>query len=234
MTEGAAKTPQAPRCHWWQCLCGGQMRILVSGATATLRQFADKYRQCLGVLMTPQNRNRVCGLPLPWAVDNAAFSNPDDDKFWRLCIQAWGMDRHNPPLWVAVPDVVGDHAATLQMFGWWRKYWLDELGCIPFPLAFVLQDGCTVDEIPWADIAAVFVGGSTRFKLRESADLVQAAKEREKLVHIGRVNSLQRLRFAHDVGADTVDGTSFSMFPETYIPQSVRYLQRLKHAPALF
>ena len=234
MTERTAKLPQVPRCFFWRCLCGANMRILVSGATATVRQLADKYRQHLGVLMTPQNWNRVCSLPLPWAADNAAFSKPDDQKFWRLCMESWAMDRHCPPEWVAVPDVVGNHSATLQMFGWWREYWQEELGCIPFPLAFVLQDGCTIDEIPWAEIAAVFVGGSTRFKLRESADLVQAAKARGKLVHIGRVNSLQRLRFAHDVGADSVDGTSFSMFPETYIPQCVRYLQRLKSAPTLF
>lgn len=210
------------------------MRIMVSGGTATVRALAHKYPQQLGVLLTPQNGNRVCSLPLPWAADNAAFSNPDDDKFWRLCIQAWGMDRHNPPLWVAVPDVVGDHTATLRMFGWWCDYWREELGYIPFPLAFVLQDGCTVDEIPWAEIAAVFVGGSTKFKLRESAELVEAAKARGKLVHIGRVNTLQRLRFAHDVGADTVDGTAFSMFPDTYIERGCRYLQKLQHSPVLF
>ena len=144
------------------------------------------------------------------------------------------MDRYNPPLWVAVPDVVADHAATLRLFCWWCDYWREELGYIPFPLAFVLQDGCTVDEIPWADIAAVFVGGSTKFKLRESAELVEAAKARGKLVHIGRVNTLQRLRFAHDVGADTVDGTAFSMFPDTYVERGCRYLQQLERRPVLF
>jgi hypothetical protein len=90
------------------------VRILVSGATATVRRLADQYREYIGVLMTPQNGNRLCSLPLPWAADNAAFSAPDDDKFSRLCVESWAMDRHHPPLWVAVPDVVGDHAATLH------------------------------------------------------------------------------------------------------------------------
>jgi DNA-binding sugar fermentation-stimulating protein len=53
-------------------------------------------------------------------------------------------------------------------------------------------------------------------------------------VHIGRVNTLQRLRFACDVGADTVDGTAFSMFPDTYIERGVKYLQRLEQSPTLF
>lgn len=210
------------------------MRILVSGATATVRQLADKYRQHLGVLMTPQNWNRVCSLPLPWACDNAAFSKPDDHKFWRLCMESWAMDRHCPPEWVAVPDAVGNHSATLQMFGWWREYWQEELGCIPFPLAFVLQDGCTIDEIPWEHIRAVFVGGSTAFKLRQSEPLVRAAQQRKKLVHIGRVNTLRRLRFAYDLGADTVDGTACSMYPDRYILQFLKYLRSLERSPALF
>ena len=210
------------------------MRILVSGATATVRRLADQYREHIGVLMTPQHTGRICSLPLPWACDNAAFSNPDDDKFWRLCIDASNTDRYHPPMWVAVPDVVGDHAATLRLFDWWCEYWRAECGCIPFPLAFVLQDGCRPAEVPWGEIEAVFVGGSTRFKLRESEALVRAAKDRGKLVHVGRVNTLRRLRFAHDLGADTVDGTAFSMFPDTYIERGVRYLQRLEQAPTLF
>lgn len=203
------------------------MRILVSGATATLRQLAHKYANYLGVLQTPQNGNALCRLPLPWAADNAAFSNPDDDKFWRLCIDAWGMQRHNTPLWVAVPDVVGNHSETLRLFSAWHDCWTAEIGHIPFPLAFVLQNGCTADSIPWDAIEAVFVGGDDRFKLRLAAPLIDEAKDRGKWCHIGRVNSLQRLRYAYDVRADSVDGTCFSMFPEKKIPWAVRYLQRL-------
>jgi hypothetical protein len=210
------------------------VRILVSGATTTVRRLADQYREYLGVLMTPQNGNRLCSLPLPWAADNAAFSKPDDAKFSRLCVESWALDRYHPPLWVAVPDVVGDHAATLRLFNLWCGEWRSEYGYVPFPLAFVLQDGCRSAEVPWDDIQAVFVGGSTRFKLRESEALVRAAKDRGKLVHVGRVNTLRRLRFAYDLGADTVDGTAFSMFPDTYIERGVRFLQRLEQAPTLF
>ena len=210
------------------------MRILVSGGTATLRQLADRHREYLGVLMTPQDGNRVCSLPLPWACDNSAYSNPDDQKFWRLCMSSWDVCRYHPPMWVAVPDVVGSHSDTLRLFGWWCDWWRAELGCIPWPLAFVLQDGCEAAGVPWDEIVAVFVGGTTRFKLRESADLIGEAKDRQKQVHIGRVNSLRRLRYAHDVGADTVDGSSFSMFPATYIPPACRWLASLTRSPVLF
>jgi len=210
------------------------VRILVSGATAVVRQLAAHYPDHLGVLHTPQTGNRLCSLPLPWACDNSAFSNPDNDKFWRLSIKSWAMDRHYPPLWVAVPDVVGNHRTTLASFGWWRTHWLEEIGRIPFPLAFVLQNGCTVDEVPWDDIAAVFVGGDNEFKLRQSADLIGEAKDRCKLVHIGRVNTHRRLRYAYDLGADTVDGTAYSMFSETHLGRALRYVAGLERRPVLW
>lgn len=210
------------------------MRILVSGATATMRGLLQRHRQHLGVLMTPQHTGRICSLPLPWACDNAAFSNPDDDKFWRLCMSSWSVTEYHPPLWVAVPDVVGNHSETLRLFGIWCDYWRSELGCIPWRLAFVLQDGCRPGDVPWNEIAAVFVGGTTGFKLRGTADLIAEAKHRGKLVHIGRVNTLRRIKFAHDVGADTVDGTAFSMFPATYIGRACRYLESLEQSPMLF
>ena len=210
------------------------MRILVSGATATVRRLADQYREYIGVLMTPQNGNWLCSLPLPWAVDNAAFSNPDDSKYWKLCMNSWGMERFHPPLWMAVPDVVGDHAATRRLFDWWMEHWLSEMAFVPFRLAFVLQNGCTVDEVPWDDIAAVFIGRDNDFKLRQSAPLIDAAKSRDKLVHIGRVNTHRRLRYAYDLGADTVDGTKYSMFSETHLPSALRFVAGLERRPALW
>ena len=210
------------------------MRILVSGATATMRNLVERHRQHLGVLLTPQNGNRICSLPLPWACDNAAYSNPDDDKFWRLCMGSWDVTEYHPPLWVAVPDVVGNHSETLRLFGIWCDYWRAELGCIPWRLAFVLQDGCRPGDVPWDEIKTVFVGGTTGFKLRKTGDLIAEAKQRGKLVHIGRVNTLRRIKFAHDVGADTVDGTAFSMFPATYIGRACRYLESLEQSPTLF
>ena len=210
------------------------MRILVSGATATVRQLSAAYPDHLGVLHTPQTGNRLCSLPLPWAADNAAFSRPDDRKFWRLCVESWATERHHPPLWVAVPDVVGNHSATLRLFSWWLAYWLEELGRVPFPLAFVLQNGCHESEVPWGAIDAVFVGGDNLFKLRQSAGLIDVAKVRGKHVHIGRVNTLRRLRYAFDLGADTVDGTAYSMYPATHLPTALSFVRGLEKSRTLF
>jgi len=43
---------------------------------------------------------------------------------------------------------------------------------------------------------------------------------------MGRVNSFQRLQYAFELGCDSVDGSGFSMFPDTYIPKFLRYLER--------
>lgn len=79
------------------------MKTLIAGYYSTktmLLQIGNK----LGALIR---------LGIPWACDNAAYSNPSDEKFERMVWQAWEMIRFFPPDWIAVPDVVGDHRATL-------------------------------------------------------------------------------------------------------------------------
>ena len=121
-----------------------------------------------------------------------------------------------------ISDVVGDAAATLRQFGRWAGV----IGWAGLPVAFVAQDGCEpVCGVPWGDIRCLFIGGSTAWKLGDAAAaLVVEAKRRGKLVHVGRVNSLRRITHFDALGADSVDGGQFSMFPDTYIP---RYLDRL-------
>jgi hypothetical protein len=215
------------------------MRILVSGATATMRKLAStKAGASLGHLHTPQNGNSLGSLlrsGLPWAVDNSAYSMRNKSQqeimenerlFWNLAIDAWSWMTFNPPAWVAVPDSVGNHSETLRMFHGWSDMWSGEIGFIPFPLAFVLQNGAAVSSVPWDEIAAVFVGGDDDFKLKMCSPLVEEAKHRRKIVHVGRVNSLKRLRYAMELGADTVDGSGFSMFPNKKIPRAVRFIER--------
>jgi len=215
------------------------MRIYVSGATSTMRRLAHTGlgQNHLGHLVTPQNGNSLGSMltsGLPWACDNAAFSNPDDTKFWNLAIDTWEWEQFNPPVWVAVPDVVGCHSQTLDYFDSWVQTWEYELGQVRFPLAFVLQNGATIATVPWDQIAAVFVGGDDAFKLRGCRDLVAEAKQRGKLVHVGRVNSLKRLEYAIELGADSVDGSGFSMFPDAKIPRALRHISHTEKLEPLF
>lgn len=81
------------------------------------------------------------------------------------------------------------------------------------PPAFVLQDGLNVDEIPFEEFAAVFVGGSTEFKLGPVAkEAVIEAKRRRLWAHMGRINSKKRIEYAASIGCDSVDGTGFARY----------------------
>lgn len=185
--------------------------LLVSGATRTVARFAGHPH--LGQLMRPGNGN-IPTLDY-WAADNGAFSGFDAKAFLVMLARL-----PRTAQWVAAPDVVGDWRATAALFDEWAPR-VRELG---FRVAYVLQDGC--EHVPEAD--CLFVGGSTRYKLSsESAAWMFEAKRRGMLAHVGRVNSVRRLRWCYDNGADSVDGTQVSMFPDTWLPWTLRKLETL-------
>ena len=205
------------------------MMLLVSGSTRTVEGLAASHGDVLGHLVTPRNRNsldRMEKTGLRWAIDNGCYSGFDRVRFERLARRAAGRPRL---LWVVCPDAVGDAGATLELWGEWAP----RLRSSGLPVAFVLQDGQEDRELPDAD--CYFVGGSTPFKLSETAaDLGAEAKRRGKWLHMGRVNSLRRIEFAAGMGCDSVDGSSASMFGDKYIGQFCRWMRRTKERPMLF
>lgn len=124
--------------------------------------------------------------------------------------------------WVACPDVVGDSDETLKRF----KNYEPRIRSLGYNLAYVLQDGVTLDKIPFSDISAVFVGGTTNFKLSDIAyEICKIAVDKNKLVHIGRVNSIKRIERFLAV-ADSFDGLSFSYYSRSRLPNVLRWLYR--------
>ena len=198
------------------------MVILVSGATATVRRYRAHTR--LGVLVVPGAWNHPDAAlweGAQWGADNGAFSAFDADAFVRM-LAAW----HGRPrcLFATAPDVVGDAAETLRRF----PLWAGMIRAAGFPVALVGQDGLTPARVPWAELDAFFVGGTTRWKLsREAAHLVAYAKARGKWVHMGRVNSRQRSHYAERIGCDSIDGTSFSRWSEVYIRKGLQWTEPL-------
>jgi hypothetical protein len=170
----------------------------------------------IGRLIVPGDGNKPSE-GVPWAADNGAFSGFNETAFLKM------LDRLEPwretCLFVACPDVVGDSTATLDQF----QEWAPRL--TPWPLALVAQDGLTTDAVPWWRIDALFIGGTTEFKLSpEAAILVREANIRERWVHMGRVNTIRRMVYANSIGVDSIDGTSFSRWSDIYIPRAVRIL----------
>lgn len=161
----------------------------------------------MGFIVSPLSHlSPVRRFNLPFCIDNGAFGDKfNPEKYLALLHDA--QPYRDRCLFVVAPDVVADADATTGM---WSE-WLPTLRQTGYPLAYVAQDG--LGEPPWDEMDALFIGGSTQFKLSDQVlQLLAAAGERGKWRHIGRVNSHKRLR--HFWGrAESFDGTDWCRGP---------------------
>jgi hypothetical protein len=156
-------------------------------------------------LFTPLTRRNPKRPDAPFACDNGGFSRFDSDEFEKML--AKHRDRRHLCRFVAVPDVVGNARRTLEAFEWWR----DKIS--GWPLAFVAQDGIENLTIPWQSIDAIFIGGSTGWKLsKHAADVIRTAIICDKWVHVGRVNTPGRWEYFEGLGAHSCDGTGLARY----------------------
>lgn len=194
---------------------------LATTSTKEIRTALRENHPATGFIVTPDSDRPVVESELSglfWCADNGCFSDRfDEDEWW-----SW-LSSKSPAdcLFAVAPDVVGDHRATLAR----SAPWLPRIRALGFPAAFVIQDGATIDTIPWDDCDAVFIGGTTEFKLSDDAlAIIYAAKERGKWVHVGRVNSRRRyMRFAGI--ADSCDGTFLAFGPRTRLPEMLGWIR---------
>jgi hypothetical protein len=172
----------------------------------------------VGQLLTPLTRYRLRDPERPWAIDNGAFSQFEVDAFVSLLQRE--LRHKDKCLFVAVPDIVGSARRTLEVFEHWRGR------LAGFRPALVCQDGQEDLPIPWGAIAAVFIGGTTKFKCSEgSAQIVKAAKLLGKWVHVGRVNHADRFEHFLQLGADSIDGTGIARYTHMRLAIANRHQQ---------
>jgi len=182
-------------------------------------------------MLTPDMGNRVPDHGY-WALDNACFNNPDAfdlDAFMANARKrlAYAGDRC---LFVVAPDVPFDSDGTLRRFDT-EQAAVRSLGA---PVALVSQDGMEVEDVPWPQIDTLFVGGSTAWKTgQESAALVAAARRRGKWTHMGRVNSMKRMKAAESMGCDSVDGTYLKYGPAILWPKLRGWLDQQGRQPTM-
>jgi hypothetical protein len=162
----------------------------------------------IGLMVQPGNSYHLRADRYPfYGADNGCFAGRwvEEEHF------AWleQLPRENC-LFAVAPDVYPEARATLerssQYFGLIR-----ELG---FPAALVAQDGAESLDLPWDDFDCLFIGGERRtpsyleWKVGPQAEaLCHEARRRGLWVHMGRVNSLRRLKRARQMGCLSVDGT---------------------------
>lgn len=199
--------------------------ILVAGTTKTLRALLPNPH--LGRLIVPNGGSPADGKVL-WAADNAAFSGFNREQWVRM------LERHkNVPncLFCVAPDVIGKAKETIEMFEIYEPI----IRASGLPVAFVAQDGLTVEQTPWDKLDCLFIGGSTEFKLSARVvELAAKAKSLKKWLHVGRVNSMRRLQFSFDIHADSVDGSGYSKFAATLLPNALSFCSYLNQQGKLF
>lgn len=167
-------------------------------------------RHCFGYIQNLHNGGVEQGIiaGYPWMLDNGAFSDKWTEAAWLDALRK--RQPYTATCIAAVcPDVVGDAAATLARFAEYAPI----VKAHGYPVAFVTQDGLTLDAVPWSQFDVLFVGGTDKHKFTESYPFIWEAKRRGLWVHVGRVNSIKRLE--QFCMADSADGTTLSIEPSS-------------------
>ena len=187
------------------------MKIMLDCSPAKIAEYSGRYNYEFWQLRTPLTNYKITDVP--YGLDNGCFSGFKHDYWRRLIKEA----EFNQPVFVTVPDIVGSAVRTLDLFRIYRRQ-LNGL-----PVCLVLQDGIGQQPIPWDDLSAVFIGGSDAFKVsKECMQACQVASmlRPRKHIHLGRVNSAQRIKdYLHAAAEygfeiDSIDGSGMSRFDE--------------------
>tara|TARA_Y100000004_G_scaffold70435_2_gene79175 strand:+ start:1075 stop:1683 length:609 start_codon:yes stop_codon:yes gene_type:complete len=146
---------------------------------------------------------------LHYGVDNGAYSGFQERKFLSLvdeCVE----DPYC--MWINLPDVFGSARATTALFHEYCFY----PGLNVQNRCYTVQDGITPEMIPWQYITAVFIGGTTKFKMGKIARAVaRGAMKRKKWVHVGRINTPRRIDSWYN-DADSFDGSGVSKYTHMF------------------
>lgn len=162
------------------------------------------------ILLTPDNPTPREGLR--HGIDNGAWGafqkhQPfDAERFKGL------VERHGGAAdFVIVPDIVAGGMESLEFSRSWLTY-LKPIRNLFLPV----QDGMDTLAVgtllsSWTGLG-IFLGGTTEYKLRTMYGWGMVAHSRCRPYHVGRVNTLKRIRLAAEAGADSIDGTSATMY----------------------
>ena len=191
------------------------MLVLVGKSPASIRRSIGDHHENLGILVSPRNlsASRASREGLPWAADNDCYNGGLDVSAYRKML--WESVRAEGCLFVCAPDVVGDSEATFQL---WDE-WYHRIAEYGYPVGLVTQDGMTVHDIPWVQVDAIFIGGTDKWKLSDrSREIADECKRLGKWLHMGRVNTRNRVATAKKWNVDSIDGTATSRFTSDVLP----------------
>jgi hypothetical protein len=195
------------------------MRYFANPCTAAVRQAMSG--GLLGMIATPAQHNAIPD-DADWCSDNGCFGDgyPGDDGY--LAFLAARSSQLPRCAFAVAPDVPMDMAASLRR----SLPMLGRIRALGYPVALAAQNGAGGVTLPWDAFDVLFLGGDTTWKLgAEARALTAGARSQGKCVHMGRVNSLRRLRYADAIGCTSADGTFLAFGPDRNLPELLGWLR---------
>lgn len=176
--------------------------------TGTRRNLAALLGAGWGLILSP-GKPRVVGFV--HALDNGAWGafqqgQPFDFPAFERHVANHGDGAE----FVVAPDIVAGGLDSLRL----SLDWLPRLASVAKRRLIAVQDGMTEADIAphLSPTVGVFVGGSTVWKLTTMRVWGALARKHGAYLHVGRVNTIRRIRYCQDAGADSFDGTSATRF----------------------
>lgn len=166
---------------------------------------------------------------LPYMLDNGAFAawkagRGFDSAAWLSALRRVG-ELAEPPRFAIAPDVVAGGLESLSL----SVAWLEEMQRARVPAYLAVQDGMQFEDVAPVirkGFAGVFVGGTLPWKLGTGAAWTKFAHELGLPCHIGRVGTPDRVTWAAESGADSID----SCLPLWSDGQLMRFVRALRDA----
>jgi hypothetical protein len=153
-----------------------------------------------------------------FAIDNGGFNEVDVNGVVRLMKRE--ESNRDRCFFVTAPDVACSALRTIELFHQFKHL------LVGWPVAFVCQDGQENLPMPWGEIDAIFIGGSTNWKCSQHpVHLIKAARALGKWVHVGRVNTASRWKHFERLGVNSGDGTGIARYSHMRKAISDRHIQ---------
>ena len=201
---------RAWRCGVQALLFPGRWKVIAYASNTGTRRNLFRLRQAnWRILLTPSNPKRPSDFR--YAIDNGAWTcfmqnEPFNDKKFMRLVEANSADAD----FVVLPDIVQGGMESFDL----STVWLRKLRGLH--LLFPVQDGMNVDAVEsmlktHRDIG-LFLGGSTEYKLAMMPFWGAMAARLGRWLHVGRVNTVRRIRLCAEAGVTSFDGTSATMF----------------------
>jgi hypothetical protein len=150
-----------------------------------------------------------------YAIDNGAWTAFNQGIPWDEAAFEKLLKSHGPGAdWIALPDIVCGGMDSLDLSRRWLRKLRRRVALKDQVFLIPVQNGMDPHHIVrlLGPKVGIFVGGDDTFKEGTMAQWALLASQHGAICHVGRVNTVRRIRMCEIAGVTSFDGTSCSMY----------------------